>query len=152
LCSGLTLRTRGKIVSLRARALITGGKCGREVTGPTFIVVYCRFEIQFCACPETRELTPGSGTYEQSRLSSLPVRTEGPRSGYPGCRCGQAAEIAQHLALDCTELVEARRQLQRQLQRRAVRSSADFVEATADPCTAPTIVQWLLATSRFPEF
>jgi hypothetical protein len=40
LCSGPTLRTRGNIVSQLAKALITGGKRGREVAGPTCIVVY----------------------------------------------------------------------------------------------------------------
>jgi hypothetical protein len=33
----------------------------------------------------------------------------------PHCSCGHAAETPQHLVLDCTELFEARRQLQRQL-------------------------------------
>lgn len=35
-----TLQTRGNIVSQLAKALITGGKRGKEVAGPTCIVVY----------------------------------------------------------------------------------------------------------------
>ena len=37
---GLTLQTRREIVSLWAKVLITGGKRGREVAGPIYIVVY----------------------------------------------------------------------------------------------------------------
>jgi hypothetical protein len=75
-----------------------------------------------------------------------------PEVATPHCRCGDAPETPQHLVLDCVELTEARRQLQQRLWPQAICTYPDFVEATADPRTAPTIVQWLLATGRFPEF
>ena len=70
----------------------------------------------------------------------------------PRCRCGNAAETPQHLVLDCSELAEARIQLQQKLHPRAIRSYYDYIDTTTNPKTALVLVQWLLATRRFPEY
>jgi hypothetical protein len=70
----------------------------------------------------------------------------------PLCRCGEGEETPSNLALYCPELSEEREQFQGTLAPQALRSTRDFAAATADPTSAPLVVRWLLATSRFPEY
>ena len=69
----------------------------------------------------------------------------------PLCRCGNELETPAHVILRCPELNEEREQLWSRIER-PLRTYRDFAEATESPKTAGTIVRWLLATGRLPEF
>ena len=75
-----------------------------------------------------------------------------PEATTPRCSCGEAPETAAHLVLSCQQLDRQRGDLQRLLYPKALRSYRDFVDATAEGGSARTLVRWLLATGRFPEF
>jgi len=69
----------------------------------------------------------------------------------PLCRCGNEPETPAHVILRCPELNEEREQLRSRTER-PLRTHQDLAEATESPKTAGTIVRWLLATGRLPEF
>ena len=75
-----------------------------------------------------------------------------PEATTPRCSCGEAPETAAHLVLSCQQLDQQREDLQMLLYPKALRSYRDFVNATAEGGSARTLVRWLLATGRFPEF
>jgi hypothetical protein len=75
-----------------------------------------------------------------------------PEVNIPLYHCGKEEETPTHLALFCLEFSNEREQLQGALAPQALWTTRDFTVATADPTSAPLVVQWLLATGRFPEY
>ena len=75
-----------------------------------------------------------------------------PEAATPRYTCSKAPETAAHLVLSCHQLDRQREDLQRLLYPKALRSYRDFVDATAEGGSARTLVCWLLAIGRFPEF
>jgi hypothetical protein len=69
----------------------------------------------------------------------------------PLCRCGTSGETPAHVILFCPELQQEREELQRALPQ-ALRTTRDLAAATANPACAGTVVRWLLATNRLPEY
>jgi hypothetical protein len=70
----------------------------------------------------------------------------------PLCRCGTSGETPAHVVLFCPELQQERKELQRALLPQTLRTTRDFAAATANPSCAGTVVRWLLATDRLPEY
>lgn len=75
-----------------------------------------------------------------------------PEVNTPLCRCSITGETPAHIVLYCPELQQEREELQRALLPHPLRTTRDFTAATADPACAGTVVRWLLATGRLPEF
>ena len=57
-----------------------------------------------------------------------------------------------YIVLYCPELQQEREALQRALLPHPLRTTRDFTAATADPACTGTVVRWLLATGRLPEY
>lgn len=113
--------------------------------------------------PEATEKHRGLRKHESSVLTQLRTGKIGLRAFLfqrrvpdvptPLCRCGTARETPEHLALDCPDEEEGRAALRRAIAPRALRTSRDFAEATADPETAGQVVRWFLELrERLPEF
>jgi Reverse transcriptase (RNA-dependent DNA polymerase)/Endonuclease-reverse transcriptase len=75
-----------------------------------------------------------------------------PEVNTPLCRCGTTGETPAHIVLYCPELQQERETLQGALLPYPLRTTRDFTAATADPACAGTVVRWLLATGRLPEY
>ena len=67
-------------------------------------------------------------------------------------RCSITGETPAYIVLYYLELQQEREELQRALLLYPLRTTRDFIAATADPACAGTVVRWLLATGCLPEY
>ncbi len=70
----------------------------------------------------------------------------------PRCSCGEARETPLHLARECQEFTQQRRDLLGDIAPMALRTGRDFAAITADKEASQWLVKWLLRTGKFPQF
>jgi hypothetical protein len=64
----------------------------------------------------------------------------------PVCACGEAAETAQHLFIDCRQITASRAELP------AMRTVRDFQRQARDPKGAAKLVKWMLRLGRLRQY
>lgn len=85
-------------------------------------------------------------------LQAFLFKSRVPDAPTPLCRCGAAAETPEHVILHCNNLADQRAGLQSALGANPLRTKGDLAALLDHPLTARTVVKWVLATGRIPQY